>query len=460
MSLSSTQNRFIAPLMLLLIAALTSSWLIFPYLFQGKQILSQTGQDIKLQQLEKGQTVSQFLSRRFITPERHEITGTFAAKEYFESSGQLQSMQLLEADTHHVFFIAESVHTGKLPKRMPDVTLLLPDNTNIKALSVTGPSEADHHRSLTVKFPKLNADGSPTIPDNGDPFRIVVQNFFDNGKDYVAWLEWHFPILLPDAVQQQGFTTPWLAILLAIGLLSSVLTPCMLQLSVVYFAVLTGSGALLQQRGSVAEISPQLRREIILFAVAFILGFVLLFAGVGALIGWSGLLMQAYLGLYSTHISIAAGVVVVAFGVYLAYQANMPLACKLPMAKVAAGIRKHSILSSAVLAVGYSLGCITCFGGAIIGTLLVYIGTLDSPLLGAGIMAAFALGVGIPFLLAAILLGKSQQLMNALLKWQKPIQYFTALVVLFFGLVLLTDNYHVLSDWLYPWLGLEDSDNF
>jgi cytochrome c-type biogenesis protein len=443
--------------MLLVIAALTSSWLLFPYLFQGKQILSQTGQDIKLERLERGQTISQLLSRRFITEDRHEITGTFAAREYFEHSGQLQSMRLLEADKHHIFFIAESIHTGKLPERMPEVTLLLPDDTNIPASSVEGPLQADHHRSLTVKFPKQLDNGRPSIPANGDPFRIVVQNFFPDGSDYVGWLEWNYPLELPQEFNSTNYTTPWLAILLAIGLLSSVLTPCMLQLSIMYFAVLTGSSTFFKSPATRKNqgIDGQQRRQILKFSLAFVSGFVLLFAAVGGLIGWSGLIMQAYLGLYSSQISIAAGIVVVAFGLYLAYQAQMPVACKLPMAGIAKRVRKHSLLASAVLAVGYSLGCITCFGGAIIGTLMIYIGTLNSPVLGAGIMSIFALGVGIPFLLAAVLLGKSKKLAAMLTKWQKPVQYLTALVVLFFGLVLLTDNYHVLSDAIYPYLGLE-----
>lgn len=104
MSLSERQSQWSTVFLLFLIAALTSSWLTFPYLIQGRQILSQTGQNVKLEQLERGQTVSQLLSRRYITPERHEITGTFAAREYFEHTGQMQSMEVLGADTHHVFF--------------------------------------------------------------------------------------------------------------------------------------------------------------------------------------------------------------------------------------------------------------------------------------------------------------------------------------------------------------------
>jgi len=453
-SLSQRKSQISAIFLLLFIAALTASWLTFPYLLKGKQILSQTGQELKLEKLARGQTVSQLLSRRYITPDREEITATFAPREYFEYSGQLKTMELLEADSHHVFFIAESVHVGILPQRLPEVTLLLPDDTNIPASSVEGPVQADHHRSLTVKFPRFLENGSPAIPANGGPFRIVVQNFYPDGTDYVAWMEWNYPPELPDDLDKGGFSTPWLAVLLAVGLLASVLTPCMLQLSAVYFAVLVGSSTLYAD-GTATESVAHKRRQIMRFSVAFILGFVILFGAIGALIGWSGLAMQAYIGLYSTQISITAGAVVLAFGIYLAYQAGMPVACKLPLARISQGLRKHSMLASAILAIGYSLGCITCFGGAIIGTLLIYIGTLDSPALGAGIMGIFALGVAIPFLLAAWLFGRSPRLMTMLAGWQKPVQYLTALVVLFFGIVLITDNYHVLSDALYPYLGLD-----
>lgn len=457
MSLIVRRHWVYALFALLLMAALSSSWLSFPYLLEGREILSSTGQGIKLDQLQQGQTVSQLLSRRYITPQRHEITATFAVPAYFERSGQLQAMQVLQADQYHVFFVGESIHKGKLPARMPEVTLLLPDDTNIVASSVEGPLEADHHRSLTVKFPRVLPDGRATIPATGGPFRIVVQNFFADGSDYVAWMEWGYPVDLPAAAEADPFAASWLAILLAVGLLASVLTPCMLQLSIMYFAVLLGSGAQLHRAGEgegAAGVDSFQRRQVLYFAFAFITGFVVLFAGMGALIGWSGLLMQAYLGLYSTWISVAAGIVVTAFGIYLAHQARMPLVCRLPMARFAESVRRHSLLASAVLAIGYSLGCVTCFGGAIIGTLLVYIGTLDSPLLGAGIMAIFALGVAVPFLLAALLLGRSHSLMKMLAAWQQPVRYLTALVVLFFGLVLLTDNFHVLSDAIYPYLGL------
>ncbi len=454
MSLAVNRQSLAALLGLLLLAALTSSWLVFPYLLSGREILSQTGHELKLEQLQHSQTVSQQLSRRFITRNREEIIGTFATDSYFTATQQLPAMQALEADRYHVFFIAESLHVGRLPGRLPEVTLLLPDDTNIAPASIDGPLVADHHRSITVKFDKRAASGEPVIPETGAPFRLVIQNFYPDGRDYVAWLEWNYPMRV-SVPESSGFAMPWLALLLAVGLLSSVLTPCMLQLSVMYFAVLAGSPMMFGAGPGSATEGARSSRQLITFSLAFILGFVLLFAAVGGLIGWAGLLMQAYLGLYSKQISVAAGTVVCLFAVYLAYQARVPLVCRLPIAGLAQQLQRRSMLASAVLAVGYSLGCLTCFGGAIIGTLLVYIGTLNSPVLGAGIMGFFALGVGLPFLAAAWLLARSPTLMRTLWRWQRPVQFITVAVVLFFGLVLVTDNYHVLSDALYPYLGLQ-----
>ena len=446
-------NSWLALVVMLLVAGLTLSWLVFPYLLQGKQLLSQTGSDIKLEKIERSQTVSQLLSRRYITPTGEELIGTFATDEYFSYANQNPAMRGFDLEKELIFFVSESIHIGNLPKTLPDMTLLLPDNSNIKPTKIEGPNNVEHHRLMTVHFDRFDAQGNAVIPDNGQPFRLVMENTFPGRYAYVGWFEWTNPPELPDSVKDKSLFSPLAVISLSIGLLSAVLTPCMLQLSLMYFAVLSGSRSWVEQ--DKREQQQFVQRKMLQFAGAFIAGFVILFAAVGGLIGWSGQLMQAYFSLYTTQISIAAGIVVLIFGVYLAYRARMPLLCRLPLQSFAHRVENHSVLSTAALSVGYALGCITCFGGAIIGTLMIYVGTLESPMLGASIMGLFAAGVGIPFFLAAVLMSRTQAVMDALQRWQQPIQIFTAVVVIFFGMILVTDNYHTVSDFLYPYLGLE-----
>jgi cytochrome c-type biogenesis protein len=453
-SSTSQRQQLLGGLMLLLIAAVTVSWLVFPYLFSGKKILSQTGADIKLGKIERSQTISQLLSRRYITPAREEFLATFATKEYFKFSNQSQAMGELRPDKYHIFFITESIHTGRLPATLPDITLLLPDSSNIKPFKVDGPSKVEHHRLSYVYFDRYDTDGKPVIPETGQPFRLVMENSYgDHRPDYVGWFEWTYPPELPEGVKQDSLFSPLAVVSLSIGLLSAVLTPCMLQMSLMYFAVLSGSSG--WANGDEAHKQEIVKRQMRRFSIAFITGFVLLFTLVGALIGWSGQLMQAWFSLYTTQISVASGILVLVFGFYLAYQARMPLVCKIPLQKFARRIENHSLLATTSLSIAYALGCITCFGGAIIGTLMIYVGTLESPFLGASIMALFAIGVGIPFFIAALLMSKTESVMAALQRWQRPIQIFTALVVIFFGLVLTTDNYHTVSDFIYPYLGLD-----
>jgi cytochrome c-type biogenesis protein len=97
----------------------------------------------------------------------------------------------------------------------------------------------------------------------------------------------------------------------------------------------------------------------------------------------------------------------------------------------------------------------SCFGGAIIGTLLIYVGALGSAPVGAALMGIFAAGVAIPFLLAAFFFSKMQGLFEAISRHTRLVGAVSSAFIVFFGLLLVTDNFHTVSDFIYPFLGLE-----
>ncbi len=441
----SSRNLTRPILLVIFVVAVSLSWLAIPYLVDGSQLLGDTGRLYKTGQLEQSQLLGQSLGRIYRTPTGEELTATFATDDYFAARNQNTSTLLFDPADHLIFFVSETVHTGRLPARLPEFTLLRPDNKNIKPVHVEGPEDVQHHRVSYVYFRKTGEDGLLALPGDGSPFRLVVENGDERRADYVGWFEWTYPAVLPkDMAENSGFT-PVMVAALALGLLAATLTPCMLQLSVMYVALLGGTAA---QGGT------EHRKRALWFALAFTGGFVGLFAMVGGLIGWSGQFMQILLGQYATPISIVSGVIVFAIGLYLAYQARMPLVCKLPLSRVSHLLKTHSVWASMFLSVGFAFGCISCFGGAIIGTLAIYVGMLNSVSAGAALMGLFALAVAVPFLFAAIMLEKSETALSFLNYWLKPVRYFTAFVVMFFGIVLMTDNYHTLSDLIYPYLGL------
>jgi cytochrome c-type biogenesis protein len=103
---------------------------------------------------------------------------------------------------------------------------------------------------------------------------------------------------------------------------------------------------------------------------------------------------------------------------------------------------------------GYALGCTACFGGAIVATLIIYVGAIGSAAIGAGIMLTFSIGVAIPFLLSAWYLSRMDSILALLASKARTISYISMVVIIMFGLILITDNFHVVSDFIYPFLGL------
>ncbi|HKD76796.1 MAG TPA: cytochrome c biogenesis protein CcdA [Ktedonobacterales bacterium] len=111
-------------------------------------------------------------------------------------------------------------------------------------------------------------------------------------------------------------------------------------------------------------------------------------------------------------------------------------------------------LRAALTAVAFSLGCITCFGGAIVGTLLIYIGSAGSAEIGAAIMLTFSAGIAIPFFAAALAVSQAGRLAHGLDRMRPWAGFVASVVMAAFALVLMTDNFHVLSDFIYPLLHL------
>lgn len=109
---------------------------------------------------------------------------------------------------------------------------------------------------------------------------------------------------------------------------------------------------------------------------------------------------------------------------------------------------------SLLVSMGYALGCTACFGGAIVATLIIYVGAIGSAAVGAGIMLTFSIGVAIPFLAAAWYLSRMDSVLLFLASKARVISLVSMVLVIVFGLILITDNFHSVSDAIYPYLGL------
>jgi len=242
---------------------------------------------------------------------------------------------------------------------------------------------------------------------------------------------------------------------LGAGLLSSVITPCLLQLVVIFGSII---GAFATVPGSTGQdtgqVSPVIRRKIMLIALAFVAGFSFLYTMAGAIIGAAGHGAQLLFAEYSRDVAIVSGVLVIVMGIWVGIRGGRNDVCRIPDRRSVEHHSRRDMAGSMLVSMGYALGCTACFGGAIVATLIIYVGAIGSAAIGAGIMLAFSIGVAIPFLLSAWYLSRMTSVLTFLTEKSRLLSIVSMLMIILFGLILVTDNFHSVSDFIYPFLHL------
>jgi cytochrome c-type biogenesis protein len=286
------------------------------------------------------------------------------------------------------------------------------------------------------------------INDKAAFFDVVAHQPADHSQQLMRW---DLPIVYPHDLKEADLSLPTLLALLA-GLLA-VLSPCLLQLTVYYTFALTG---LSMQQGTASAIGA--RAQVIRSALYFIAGFTVVFTAVGSLAGLAGQKLESsgIVDHWNRPLSIAAGVGILLLGLRVAINSDASGVCRLPFIGVG---RTHSkwleTLKVMFMGSAFAIGCSTCFGGALFMSLMIYVGTVGSASLGALALFLFSVGIAIPYLLAAFFLSRALPLLSSLQKVASGVGLVCSVVLIFFGVILITDNFHIPSNLLYRlYLGL------
>lgn len=423
--------------------AIAGSWLIFPYFVKEENLLQTVGGEVKQERLRNSITVGQLLTRTSFGVGEAQVDMLYAPPRFFAVTDRADAVREYRPDLYHVFFVTETTHIEDLPEALPDARLFV-DDREIASHDVDGPLIVYHHRVVTVRFPRFDSDGKAIAGNDSRELRLELYNTWDPGGGSRT-ASWQLPIQYPEHLEKATVWTPLMVLGISAGLLSFVLTPCLLQLIVMFVASVTGFTA--DQSAS--------RRVVITTALAFVIGFSTLFTVTGAAIGRAGKEAQMFFSIWSPTLTVIAGIVVILMGLWVGIRSKVPVVCKIvPSALQTRISESRSIYGAALTAAGFSLGCLTCFGGAIIATLLVYVGAIGSAFVGAAMMFAFSLGVVVPFMLAALFLSRAMPLLARIQQSAPQIGLVSMIVMIAFGVILLTDNFHTVSDFIYPYLGL------
>jgi cytochrome c-type biogenesis protein len=165
-------------------------------------------------------------------------------------------------------------------------------------------------------------------------------------------------------------------------------------------------------------------------AIGFVSGFTCLFVIMGALAGTVG----SFLTKYSTIVNVVTGLIVVFFGL------NFIGVFKLNLFK---GINKSvntqnlnfgsSVLFGAVFSVGWT-PCV----GAFLGSALMLASQQGQTLTGVIMLLLYSLGLGIPFVVSALLIEKLKSAFTFIKKNYKIINLVSGLLLVLLGILMMT----------------------
>ena len=227
----------------------------------------------------------------------------------------------------------------------------------------------------------------------------------------------------------------------------SFLSPCVLPLVPPYLCFITGA-SLEQLTEQQAELAAQ-RRRTLLAALMFVLGFATVFIIMGASASYAGQLLRSYLPILAK----VAGVFIILMG--LNFLGVFKLAFLMREKRYHAETRPAGLIGAYAVGLAFAFGWTPCIG-PVLAMILTLAATEQDVMKGAGLLAVYSAGLGIPFMLAAAGVGTFLGFLKRFRRHMLTVERVMGVLLVATGVMFLTGMLQDFSYWLletFPWLG-------
>ena len=225
--------------------------------------------------------------------------------------------------------------------------------------------------------------------------------------------------------------TPSFAIAFLAGLLSF-LSPCVLPLIPSYVGFLTGL--------TLEELEVR-RGTVLLHALWFVAGFSVVFIALGA----TASVLGAVLLHSQVWIGRVGGVIVILFGLYLL--GVLRPAFLMRDRRIELARKPLGYAGSAVVGVTFGAAWTPCIG-PILGAILTMAAAQASLVQGAGLLTAYAVGLAVPFIVAAVALDRFLVWFQKFRPYIAWVERVAGVLLILLGVLLVTDRFTLLASWL------------
>ncbi|RTL77184.1 MAG: cytochrome c biogenesis protein CcdA [Bradyrhizobiaceae bacterium] len=217
----------------------------------------------------------------------------------------------------------------------------------------------------------------------------------------------------------------------------SFLSPCVLPLVPAYLVYLTGATV---EHVASEEKPAASRRAVLLCALLFVLGFSTVFVGLGA----SASVVGSALRRWSAELSIIAGLVIIVMGLHFLGLTRIGFLMREGRVPIPKPV---GLWGAYVMGLAFAFGWTPCIG-PVLAAILSIAASENTVQKGALLLAVYSAGLGIPFMLAAILIERSSSALARLRRYLPTVERVMGGLMVLVGIGFLTGAVSNIGVWL------------
>lgn len=223
--------------------------------------------------------------------------------------------------------------------------------------------------------------------------------------------------------------------------LASFVSPCVLPLIPSYLSYITGISF-----EDLKEPGGRIRKITLIHSLLFILGFSLVFVLLGASASFLGRFLLSHLSIVRK----VGGILIIFMGLFIAGVVKFPFLMR-ERRLLHLRERKIGYLGSLLVGVSFSAGWTAC-ATPVLASILIYAGLGKTVGRGMLLLTGFSLGLGLPFLLSSLFLNSFLNVFSKFKRYLKGVEIVSGILLIVFGILIFTDYFSALSNYLVGWI--------
>lgn len=166
-------------------------------------------------------------------------------------------------------------------------------------------------------------------------------------------------------------------------------------------------------------------------AIGFVIGFTIVFVSLGAFAGGIGSLLQRY----SNVVNVVTGLIVIILG--LNFMGVIKIGLLNKTKRSATKVQNINFLSSIIFGIVFSIGWTPCVG-AFLGSALMMASRQGTMFAGILMLIAYSAGLGIPFIVSALLLDRLKGTFDVIKRHYRVINTVSGIILIIVGIMMMS----------------------